>query len=240
VMSRPLPRLRRLDGRHTIGGAISLEGASRSVRASGRVFARDGGGPMLPTTSSGRGRAADPLVRLVRIQPGQHAVRRWTCRASVACRSTPRWPRARPASWRLHRLRATYKWDLCADHQRLPRRPRRHHLPVLLGEPDRAPSSSGIVAAFVVVYGIDASGVRARRRSDSARCPVHMFCGIWGTLSLGLFATGQYGLPTPTGADVSTGRQGPLLRRRHHAARVAQVNRQRRRDRSRRSRWRSS
>ena len=33
--------------------------------------------------------------------------------------------------------------------------------------------------------------------------PVHMMCGIWGTLSLGLFATGQYGLPTPTGMDAS-------------------------------------
>src|SRR5204863_2072606 len=28
-------------------------------------------------------------------------------------------------------------------------------------------------------------------------------CGIWGTLSLGLFATGQYGAATPTGADNS-------------------------------------
>jgi Amt family ammonium transporter len=31
--------------------------------------------------------------------------------------------------------------------------------------------------------------------------PVHMVCGIWGTLSLGLFATGAYGLPTATGVD---------------------------------------
>jgi Amt family ammonium transporter len=33
--------------------------------------------------------------------------------------------------------------------------------------------------------------------------PVHGVNGVWGTLSLGLFATGQYGLPTPTGADNS-------------------------------------
>jgi Amt family ammonium transporter len=33
--------------------------------------------------------------------------------------------------------------------------------------------------------------------------PVHGVCGIWGTLSLGLFATGQFGLPTATGADTT-------------------------------------
>jgi len=34
--------------------------------------------------------------------------------------------------------------------------------------------------------------------------PVHMVAGIWGTLSLGLFATGAYGVPTPMGVDTST------------------------------------
>src|SRR5262249_18228148 len=31
-----------------------------------------------------------------------------------------------------------------------------------------------------------------------------MIAGIWGTLSLGLFAAGKYGAPTATGADTST------------------------------------
>jgi Amt family ammonium transporter len=35
--------------------------------------------------------------------------------------------------------------------------------------------------------------------------PVHGFAGIWGTLSPGLFATGQFGAPTPTGPDTSAG-----------------------------------
>jgi len=31
-----------------------------------------------------------------------------------------------------------------------------------------------------------------------------MFAGIWGTLSLGLFGAGKYGVPTATGADTTT------------------------------------
>jgi len=61
----------------------------------------------------------------------------------------------------------------------------------------------GLVAAFVVVYGIDLLEY-VRVDDPIGAVPVHMFCGIWGTLSLGLFATGQYGLPAPTGADVSS------------------------------------
>jgi Amt family ammonium transporter len=33
--------------------------------------------------------------------------------------------------------------------------------------------------------------------------PVHGFCGIWGTLSLGLFACGQYGATGPISPDNS-------------------------------------
>jgi Amt family ammonium transporter len=33
---------------------------------------------------------------------------------------------------------------------------------------------------------------------------VHGFCGIWGTLSLGIFACGKYGAPGPSGADTSS------------------------------------
>ena len=35
--------------------------------------------------------------------------------------------------------------------------------------------------------------------------PVHGAAGMWGTYSLGLFATGQFGAPTTTGADNSAG-----------------------------------
>ena len=62
----------------------------------------------------------------------------------------------------------------------------------------------GAVAGVVCVLGIDL--LEWLRVDDPiGAVPVHGFCGIWGTLSLGLFATGQFGAPTPTGADVSTG-----------------------------------
>src|SRR5678810_1461363 len=60
----------------------------------------------------------------------------------------------------------------------------------------------GIVAGFVVVYATDLLEF-VRIDDPIGAVPVHMFAGIWGTLSLGLFATGQYGLPTPTGMDMT-------------------------------------
>jgi Amt family ammonium transporter len=61
----------------------------------------------------------------------------------------------------------------------------------------------GAIAGILVPLGID---VLERLRIDDpiGAWPVHGVCGIWGTLSLGLFASGQYGLPTPTGADNET------------------------------------
>jgi len=58
------------------------------------------------------------------------------------------------------------------------------------------------VAGFVVIAVIDLLEY-VRIDDPIGAVPVHLGCGIWGTLSLGLFATGQYGLPTPTGMDAS-------------------------------------
>ena len=51
----------------------------------------------------------------------------------------------------------------------------------------------GAIAGVVVVLGDRPARVRCGSTTRSARWPVHGVCGIWGTLSLGLFATGQYG-----------------------------------------------
>ena len=61
----------------------------------------------------------------------------------------------------------------------------------------------GAIAGIVVVWGTDL--MEWMRIDDPVGAvPVHAINGIWGTLSLGLFACGKYGSPTPTGADTSS------------------------------------
>ena len=51
----------------------------------------------------------------------------------------------------------------------------------------------GLVGGIVVVFGIDL--IEHLRIDDPiGAVAVHGFCGIWGTWSVGLFATGQYGV----------------------------------------------
>ena len=62
----------------------------------------------------------------------------------------------------------------------------------------------GAVAGVVCIYAIDL--LEWLRIDDPIGAfPVHGACGIWGTLSLGLFACGKYGAPGPMGADDSAG-----------------------------------
>ena len=60
----------------------------------------------------------------------------------------------------------------------------------------------GAVAGVIVYYGVNL--VEWWRIDDPVGAvTVHGFCGIWGTLSLGMFACGAYGASTPTGEDAS-------------------------------------
>jgi Amt family ammonium transporter len=61
----------------------------------------------------------------------------------------------------------------------------------------------GAIAGIVVPLGVD---LLEHWRIDDpiGAVAVHGFAGIWGTLSLGLFATGAFGIPTPDGIDTST------------------------------------
>jgi Amt family ammonium transporter len=58
-----------------------------------------------------------------------------------------------------------------------------------------------------VVYGVEL--LEWLRIDDPiGAVPVHGFCGIWGTLSLGLFAAGRYGATGPFAADNSAPLKG--------------------------------
>ena len=65
----------------------------------------------------------------------------------------------------------------------------------------------GGIAGVLVVLGVEL--LEYLRIDDPiGAVPVHGFCGIWGTLSLGLFATGQYGSTGPISADNSAPLKG--------------------------------
>jgi ammonium transporter, Amt family len=65
----------------------------------------------------------------------------------------------------------------------------------------------GAIAGVVVIAGIDL--LEYLRIDDPIGAwPVHGLCGVWGTWSLGLFATGQYGAATATGPDPSSAFKG--------------------------------
>ena len=65
----------------------------------------------------------------------------------------------------------------------------------------------GGVAGVIVVVGVE---VLEWLRIDDpiGAVPVHGFCGIWGTLSLGLFASGEFGATGPLSPDNSAPLKG--------------------------------
>ena len=77
----------------------------------------------------------------------------------------------------------------------------------------------GAVAGVIVILATDLLEY-VRIDDPCGAWPVHGAAGIWGTWSLGLFATGQFGAPDPDGRGQFRGlrRHGALLRRRHQPA----------------------
>ena len=193
---------------HTVGGFIALAGAIALGPRIGRKFKRDGGGmpPGHDMTIAAVG-GVDPVVRLVRLQPRQHAVgdglrRHRPGRDEHDARGVRRRARRRCSSC----YPRAHKWDTGITINGFLAGLVAITCPCYWVSPFGA-ICIGAIAGVVVVLGVDL--VEHLRVDDPiGAVAVHGVCGIWGTLSLGLFATGQYGLPGATGADLTTTVEG--------------------------------
>jgi len=188
---------------HTIGGAISLAGAIALGPRLGRIFKRDGGGPMAPHDLI-LGAAGGLLLWFgwYGFNPGStlsaldaSGIGRVSFNTTLAAAS------AGLTAMFIGYAR-TKKWDLGITVNGFLAGLVAITCPCYWVDPVGA-FFIGIGGGIVVILGIEA--LEYLRIDDPiGAVPVHMVAGIWGTLSLGLFAVGKYGVPTPTGADVST------------------------------------
>jgi Amt family ammonium transporter len=188
---------------HTIGGAIALAGAIALGPRLGRVFKRDGGGPP-PAHDLIIGAVGGLILWFgwYGFNPGStlsamdaQGIGRVAFNTTLAACSgglvTLFYSYARSKKWDLGLTVNGFLGGLVAVT-----------CPCYWVSPTGA-FFIGIGAGFAVVWGLD--WLEHLRIDDPiGAVPVHLMCGVWGTLSLGLWATGEYGLPTPNGADTST------------------------------------
>src|SRR5712671_5651698 len=188
---------------HTVGGFIALAGAIVLGPRLGRVFKRDGGGPM-PAHDLTWGAIGGVILWFgwYGFNPGSTlSAMDWEGIGRVAANTTI----AACAGGMMAVLVVypmTKKWDLGISVNGFLGGLVAITCPCYWASPFGA-VVIGAVAGIVVPLGIDF--LESRRIDDPiGAVPVHGFCGIWGTLSLGLLAAGHYGVPTPTGVDTST------------------------------------
>ncbi len=188
---------------HSIGGAISLAGALALGPRLGRIFKRDGGGPP-PAHDLVIGAVGGLILWFgwYGFNPGSTlsaldtvGIGRVSFNTTLAACS------AGLAALFIAYAR-TKKWDLGLTVNGFLAGLVAITCPCYWVDPIGA-FFIGIVAAFVVVWGLDL--LEYLRIDDPiGAVPVHLFAGIWGTLSLGLFAAGTYGASTATGPDTSS------------------------------------
>lgn len=184
---------------HSIGGAISLAGAIALGPRLGRVFKRDGGGPP-PAHDLVVGAVGGLILWFgwYGFNPGSTlsaldavGIGRVSFNTTLAACS------AGLVALFFSYIRSK-KWDLSLTVNGFLGGLVAITCPCYWVDPIGA-FFIGVVAAIVVVLGLD---LLEHLRIDDpiGAVPVHLFAGIWGTLSLGLFASGLYGAPGPTGA----------------------------------------
>jgi ammonium transporter, Amt family len=188
---------------HSIGGAISLAGAIVLGPRLGRVFKRDGGGPPMPHNiilgavgglilwfgwygfNPGSTLSALDMQGIARVSFNTTLA---ACSAGLAAL--------------FYAYVRVKKWDLGLTVNGFLAGLVAITCPCYWVSPTGA-FFIGAVAGVAVILATDLLEY-VRVDDPIGAVPVHLACGIWGTLSLGLFATGQYGVPTPTGMDTST------------------------------------
>jgi len=187
---------------HTIGGFIALAGAIALGPRLGRKFKRDGGGPMLPHDlviaatgglilwfgwygfNPGSTLSAMDFEGVGRVATNTTLA---ACAAGLTALA--------------YAFVLSKKWDVSFTVNGFLAGLVAITCPCYWVSPTGAILLGG-VAGVLVVIGVE---VLEWLRIDDpiGAVPVHGFCGIWGTLSLGLFACGRYGLTGPTAADNS-------------------------------------
>jgi Amt family ammonium transporter len=194
---------------HSIGGAISLMGAIALGPRLGRVFRRDGGGPPLPHNIilgavgglilwfGWYGFNPGSTLSALDIQGIARVSFNTTMAACAAGLTALFYAYMRVKKWDLGLTTNGFLAGLVAIT-----------CPCYWVSPTGA-FFIGAIAGVVVIWATDALEY-ARIDDPIGAVPVHLVNGIWGTLALGLFATGEYGLPTPTGMDASVSVKGLL------------------------------
>ena len=194
---------------HTIGGFIALAGAIVLGPRMGRKFKRDGGGPMLPHDlviaasgglilwfgwygfNPGSTLSAMDAEGIGRVAANTTLA---ACSAGLAAMAYAYW---QSKSWDVSFTVNGFLAGLVAIT-----------CPCYWVSPFGAIMLGG-VAGVIVVLGVEL--LEWLRIDDPiGAVPVHGLCGIWGTLSLGLFASGQFGATGPTGPDNSAPLTGLL------------------------------
>jgi ammonium transporter, Amt family len=192
---------------HTIGGFIALAGAIVLGPRLGRRFKRDGGGPMLPhdlTIAASGGlllwfgwygfNPGSTLSAMDFVGIGRVAAN--TTLAACAAGLTAM----------TYAYIQSKKWDVSFTVNGFLAGLVAITCPCYWVSPTGAILLGGI-AGVVVVVGVEV--LEWLRIDDPIGAgPVHGFCGIWGTLSLGLFACGQYGATGPFAPDNSAPLKG--------------------------------
>src|SRR5450631_584584 len=187
---------------HTIGGFIALAGAIVLGPRLGRKFKRDGGGPMLPhdlTIAACGGLLLwfgwygfNPGSTLSAMDfEGIGRVAANTTLAACAAGLTAM----------AYAYSSSKKWDVSFTVNGFLAGLVAITCPCYWVSPTGAILLGG-VAGVVVVAGVEL--LEWLRIDDPiGAVPVHGICGIWGTVSLGLFACGKYGSTGPTAPDNS-------------------------------------